>query len=189
LKAKLFKYFPCIGLAAFLPPLLTSLPPFFASQAARATGIFDATPEKLVGLAVSKNLDEAKRLEADALVYDLIKSVPGNIEVVYTAQNLPFPLSSREALHCRIAKTETNGAINVASTSINDPNVKIGEGRVRSVIIISGWSFLPIEGGKTKVTRLVQLDPKGSIPTFVVNAYISKVGTSLANLRALASTQ
>jgi len=157
-----------------------------AVQAARSTATFDVTPDKIVSFVLAKNLDESKRLEADAIVYDVIKTVPGGIEVVYTAQNLPFPLAAREALHCRIHKPGDNGAIFLASTSINDPNVKLGEGRVRSVVTISGWSFIPIEGGKTAVTRLVQLDPKGSIPTFVVNAYISKVGTSLANLRALA---
>lgn len=139
-------------------------------KAARASGTIAATPQQLLDLVACKSLEENKRLEPEAIVFNVVKKIGDNIEVIYSAQNVTFPLTAREALHCRVVRHNPDGSIHIASTSINDENVKIGDGRVRAVLHISGWHFIPQEDGKTFIKRVVQLDPRGSIPT--VRTYI-----------------
>lgn len=110
----------------------------------------------------------------------------GGGEVLYTGHKTPFPMSHRENLFFRFTQDADGGAKKLIQQSVNDPDVPIEQDRVRSVMVIAGWLLEPIEDGKkTKVSRLLQLDPKGSVPTMVVNMYIAKVGDSIVRLRSL----
>jgi hypothetical protein len=107
-------------------------------------------------------------------------------EVLYTGHKTPYPMSHRENLFFRFTDESVAGTKKLVQKSVNDEAVPIEQDRVRSVMMIAGWLLESIEEGKkTRITRLLQLDPKGNVPTFVVNMYIAKVGDSIVKVRSL----
>ena len=54
-------------------------------------------------------------------------------------------------------------------------------------VVLACWVFAPQEGGKTHVTRCIQLDPKGSVPGFLINAQQAKAAVAVNTLKTFAS--
>lgn len=93
-------------------------------------------------------------------------------------------MSHRENLFFRFT-VASEGVVKLINQSVNDPNFPSEENRVRCVIGIAGFLLESIDDGKrTRLSRLLQLDPKGSVPTMVVNMNVAKVGDSIVKARA-----
>jgi hypothetical protein len=119
--------------------------------------------------------EAAQKTDEELLEWKVVKSINDNTVVLYTGHSTPIGVTNRETLVVR-GWDEENGTIYIYSVSVNDPEVPSVDGRVRSVVHVGGWIIEPVEdGSKCNVTRVFQLDPKGSIPSFVVNMYIGKV--------------
>jgi hypothetical protein len=148
---------------------------FVLVQAARASGIVNAPAKAIFAACFFTTKEAAQKTDNELLDWKIVKTINDNTVVLYTGHSTPIGVTNRENLNVR-GWDEENGTIYVYTQSINDPEVPTVDGRVRSVVHVSGWIIEPLEdGSKCKVTRVMQLDPKGSIPSFVVNAYIGKV--------------
>ena len=107
--------------------------------------------------------------------------------MVYTAYDTPFGVTNREMLVARVIRKKDNKTY-ALTASVNDVNTPVKEGRVRAVIL-SVWCLEAELEGQTTVTRILQLDPKGNIPTFVVNSYKTKPADGMALIRGILNDQ
>jgi hypothetical protein len=62
-------------------------------------------------------------------------------------------------------------------------NRPVESGRVRGKLTIGSWIIEPTESGKCKITRLIHTDPKGSVPSFLVNYTVNKTGEQVVSAR------
>lgn len=74
-------------------------------------------------------------------------------------------------------KIEENcSKITIAGSSIEHPGALVTKGRVRAHCEIIGYELVDLGNGKTKMVHIGQFDPKGNVPTMIVNKMIGKQG-------------
>ena len=67
-----------------------------------------------------------------------------------------------------------------------DEEVPVAKGHVRGAVLTSGYYIAPeteSEGGGSKIAFVVQADPKGSLPAWVVNLVAPKQAHNVTRLR------
>eukprot|EP01091_Cochliopodium_minus_P005568 TRINITY_DN15477_c0_g1_i1.p1 TRINITY_DN15477_c0_g1~~TRINITY_DN15477_c0_g1_i1.p1 ORF type:complete len:233 (-),score=73.35 TRINITY_DN15477_c0_g1_i1:141-839(-) len=151
------------------------------------TTIKGTTPEEFLKMKML-GYEERKKMETDLLKLNMIEQIDKNIQVVLLHMSAPTPVSSREFVSVRGHKTKEDGTILFASKSINREDVKVESGFVRGVAR-TGSVFAPVydENKKivgTEITNIDKLDPKGWIPTFVINAGKNRPADRLIGWRA-----
>jgi hypothetical protein len=138
------------------------------------------------------DLQTQQKYDQDLLESQIIKEiVPGQISIVYAGYRAPFGVTNREFTVVRKLIEDDNGKNVILSFSINYTDFPIKDGRVRAALLVSGWILepLPEDSNKCMCTRIVYLDPKGSIPIFVVNMFVSKAGDPIARLREILASK
>lgn len=144
----------------------------------RATAVMDIPIDKLLAEVSSTDGARFMSQEDDLLDWKVTSTIDEHNVVVYSGHKVQFPVTNRELCYLRTIHKMEGGKVLVCGTSINDANVPNVDGRVRAVVLAC-WYFEPEESGKTRITRCIQLDPKGSVPTFLINAHKEKAAKSL----------
>ncbi len=102
----------------------------------------------------------------------------------YSEFKAPFPFDNRDLIqHLNIRQDPESREVTVTLT--NQPALIPEEkGIVRMPIGDGFWKFKPVQGGRVQVNLQYQNDPGGSIPGWLVNAFIvdNPLGT-IANLK------
>ncbi|KAJ8612555.1 hypothetical protein CTAYLR_003737 [Chrysophaeum taylorii] len=93
-----------------------------------------------------------------------------------------FPTQARDAV-VAYARLETESVGVLALTSLDDGSCPVDPAYVRMHIHCGGYRCERIDATKTRVTSLVALDPKGSVPKSVVNFVAFDRPMALARLR------
>ena len=74
-------------------------------------------------------------------------------------------------------KIEDNGKkIIIAGGSVDHAGAQEVKGRVRAHSAMVGYELIDVGGGRSSMIWIGKLDPKGSVPTMVVNKMIGKQG-------------
>lgn len=108
-----------------------------------------------------------------------------NSMMVYNVIDFPWPASDRDA----VLKSETSvdkvtGEIIVTSKAMANSHLPINEKLVRTDKLIQKFILEFIEKDKTRVSYIIHIDPKGSLPASLVNTVLKDVpGKSLDNLK------
>jgi hypothetical protein len=83
---------------------------------------------------------------------------------------LGWPFSEREFLMERRTRVDpVQRTVSMFYHSIEDPAFPVGEGRVRATNHDSWWKFTAIDGGRTEIEFRAAVDPRGSLPAWLVN--------------------
>ncbi len=143
-------------------------------RAFRALGEVDAPIAKVVSVITdTARLQEWMPSLAEA---KLLKKISDVERVQYTHIKTPFVIKDRDfVIHGRALFDPASRSI-VLRFSSADPE-KFGIGKVstdfvRGEILESSYRLTPIDGMKrTQVEFLVQVDPKGSVPKWIVNLF------------------
>eukprot|EP01123_Difflugia_compressa_P013783 TRINITY_DN6619_c0_g1_i1.p1 TRINITY_DN6619_c0_g1~~TRINITY_DN6619_c0_g1_i1.p1 ORF type:complete len:142 (+),score=19.82 TRINITY_DN6619_c0_g1_i1:218-643(+) len=122
------------------------------------------------------------------LSYEILQQINNNVKIVWQANSLPWPLWSRDAVMISIKHIDynntNNDAHNNVSYMITSTSVGIDGASLhpcdkkryeRSVVHINTFYFESLQGGKCRLTRLVNVDPVGSIPPTVVNTQARRI--------------
>lgn len=112
----------------------------------------DRSLEWVDGLRISKVLEKNGLLET----------------VVYQEFGLPWPISNRDFVFRGKAHREENGSVIIEIKSENHPLAPKTTG-VRGELIESKYVLTPMGDSKTKLEVEIVCDPKGMIPTWLVN--------------------
>ncbi|KAJ3112390.1 hypothetical protein HDU96_004602 [Phlyctochytrium bullatum] len=90
----------------------------------------------------------------------------------YSIQKGTFPVAPRDlvtALFCKREPVDRGGRLYYYLTSVVDPTAPSeGKARVRAEVAVSGWILRPTEGKGLETSYIVQVDPKGTIPSALV---------------------
>ncbi|KAI8850706.1 hypothetical protein BC829DRAFT_388686 [Chytridium lagenaria] len=90
----------------------------------------------------------------------------------YSVQKGTFPVAARDLVTALFSKRETvekGGRMFYYVTSVLDPTAPSeGRGRVRAEVAVAGWILRPVPGKGLEASYIVQVDPKGSIPSGLI---------------------
>ena len=132
-------------------------------------------------------------------VSDLIASVetrelkfvdrPGHA-LLHGTFRLPSVVPDRDFVWDQVALRLPTGSVLIAGKSVeefdDDEVVPVSKGHVRGAVLTSGYYIAPeteAEGGGSKIAFVVQADPKGSLPAWVVNLVAPKQAHNVTRLR------
>ena len=132
-------------------------------------------------------------------VSDLIASVetrvlklvdrPGHA-LLHGTFKLPSVVPYRDFVWDQVALRLPTGSVLIAGKSVeefdDDEVVPVSKGHVRGAVLTSGYYIAPeteAEGGGSKIAFVVQADPKGSLPAWVVNLVAPKQAHNVTRLR------
>ena len=95
-----------------------------------------------------------------------------NVRVIHGIMKMPGPVSNREIVAVNTFKVDGDKTI-IGNRSCDFP-VQHDKDAELAKIYVGGFIFEKVDAGKTKVTNVSDMDPKGSIPGFVKNAIAGK---------------
>lgn len=103
-------------------------------------------------------------------------------KVCHQTTAAPWPIWPRELAFSQVKIVEDN-TIWLVAFSVDHEQVPLRDKEfVRAIIIMSIWGFTAVNENETKVCRIVHVEPRGSIPTWVVNATVNKHVAIVENL-------
>ncbi len=131
----------------------------------RGEATVDAPLEKVLWVLA----DNDHRTEwVDRLVESIVLEKKGPFDyVVYQHFSAPFPVSDRDYVYRGRATRDARGIVTLDLHSVEHPKAPPTVG-VRADLIHSRYLLTP-KGDKTFVVVEIHMDPRGAIPTFVVN--------------------
>jgi hypothetical protein len=114
--------------------------------------------------------DNTHRTEwVDRLKKSVVLETNGSTEfTVYQHFGLPFPISDRDYVYRARATRDANGVVTLAIGSVTHPKAPATVG-VRANLIGSRYVLTPKGPDRTYVVVEIHTDPKGSVPTWLVN--------------------
>lgn len=104
--------------------------------------------------------------------------------LVYTLNDLPWPVSDRDAI-AKIQWSQDAQSLRVEMSAIVTPEGKPPrKGTIRIGYGVTGWSFTPLGNGKIAVESLAHLDPGGATPAWLTNRLlVDAPHQTLSNMR------
>jgi hypothetical protein len=151
----------------------------------RVVGTLNVKTDALAGLLMTQDLEVYKNWDPDCLEIRPVSKVDDTLMVNFARFAVPYPLTERCFVLTKGIKRNPDGSILIVQASINHKDFKYDPNMVRGVVYVSGYLLTPADG-KTKMIRITQLDPKGNIPTWVVNMFKGKAAKGSHQLRMYA---
>jgi hypothetical protein len=113
-----------------------------------------------------------------------IKQLSENEATYFLELEFPWPVKTRRAYVKSKASPVEVGAYEIETVAIPTDSEK--EDRVKVTNMSSIWKLVNAGNGKTQVTTIAHMDPAGSIPGWVANAFVVDTPfKSLQNLRRI----
>lgn len=120
-------------------------------------------------------------------VYNCVQSVTikknGIYDIIYYGETYaPWPVSNRDLIVHISASTDSLTGI-CTIKAISEPNLKAKvPGKIRVPRSSAEWKLIPITKNKTKIIYILDIDPGGSLPAWLVN-FASVEGPYLSFLK------
>jgi len=121
----------------------------------------------------------------------VIEELPANdpikvAQVAYQSFAAPFPVYHRDFVLVRGYKIEEDGSYVTSAKSTTHPSIPAEcPSHVRGEVVVDGFWMVPDPAnpeGSTNLKYIAHVDPKGSIPYFVINLANRKVPSTMAAL-------
>lgn len=133
----------------------------------RAEGIVNGKIEDLV--AILRNVEGTKDWVPNLIERSYVKNISDEEAILYDVSDLPWPVTDRDmVVHHKLSISDDRKSLVLNFKSVDHPDKPLSKDFVRAVITQGQLLFTP-KGNKTFVRLTIQVDPKGSIPKFVVN--------------------
>jgi len=101
--------------------------------------------------------------------------------VMYQTFSCPFPVYHRDFVNIRAYKEE-NGQFILTAMSTTHPDAPSDDSHVRGEVVVDGVWILPEEGG-SRVKYIAKIDPKGSVPFWLVSLGNRQVAKTLSTVK------
>lgn len=154
-------------------------------RAGKASGTLPIDPKGIFEKLWAYDVEWIKRFDSQLVSFVKILE-EGDVQLVRTRMAAPMPLSYREFVTVRTKKVVGN-VYYIYSVSVNYPtgDKDSDPSCVRGAVHINGFIIRPVEDNPNQayVTRIVQMDPKGAVPLFVVDMMKRKAAEFVAKLR------
>jgi len=151
----------------------------------KVSGTVPASPKEVLELCRTTDISIINKWDSDLLTMTSVEDIAENIKLIHSTYRAIYPVWPREFVAIRSWVEESNGVCYSWGTSINHSRFPEPKDHVRGVLLVSGWIIEPVPGepGKSVCTRLVRLDPKGYIPSWILNIFKNKSGLILIAIR------
>jgi len=116
----------------------------------------------------SFTLDDYRIFDRDLAELELLEKINDNMKVAYLRYNTPRMITSREAIFFSTTKVLTDGTIVSCGKSILHESRPLSKSYIR-IKGFNAYFMSALENKRTKLVRLILIDPMGSIPQFVIN--------------------
>jgi|SRR6478609_5154675 len=138
----------------------------------RVHAVLIGTKEKLVKLlqAVERNTEWVYATKRSSLVEKISDS---NL-IYYSETALPWPMKNRDqAIHLIIHPETTDSILNIST--IGEPDRLPAKNGLVRVLKFSGlWKVRTISPTQIDIDYILNVDPSGSVPSWIVNMFVSK---------------
>jgi len=134
----------------------------------RSEAVFPGTPEEVMSVVQSLDEEEIRKLEPDLADFELLERVNESLVVVYIRYNTPKFVTSRDSIFFRATKTLDDGTLVCFGKSMLHDKKPITKQYIRAKGY-SAYFMIPVGKMKTRLIRLILVNPMGNIPTFVIN--------------------
>lgn len=138
--------------------------------------------EKILNWVYKSTYEEKRVLSDDINSHNVEKVINENVRVGKSVYNGKMGVSNREFLTLRTYKKLDAKNYIVAIQSINVESIPFGEGVVRGSSNCGTFLEL-LDNGDVKIITVDHIDPRGWVPSFVVNAYKKKAVERLQKLQ------
>jgi len=151
----------------------------------KVSGSLPASPKEILELCRTTDISIINSWDTDLLTMTCVEDITDNIKLIHSTYRAVYPVWPREFVAIRSWIEEDDGTCYSWGTSVNHTGFPEPKEHVRGVLLVSGWVIEPIPGesGKSMCTRLVRLDPKGYIPSWILNLFKNKSGLTLVAIR------
>ena len=145
--------------------------------ALKATGVLNTSVEKIISIFKETNL--AYQWAPGLKERRILQEISETEAVVYDIHQMPWPCQDRDlVIYNKIELIQKRKQIALISSSIETYSKDPGSnGNVRAELYYSFIGLTPISQNKTKVEFFIHVNPKGSIPNWIIN-YILKTRPS-----------
>jgi hypothetical protein len=155
----------------------------------KVTGTIGCSPQALYNKLSKYDLEWAQQFDTDLVEFTRLLTVGEDVALVLFRSKAPYPVTPREFVLVR-GRKEMHGTYYIYSMSVNYEKAAYDANFVRGVVPHNAFILRPVQGNphQTRMTRITAIDPKGSVPSFVVNMMKTKSGDYLGRLRETAAS-
>jgi hypothetical protein len=134
----------------------------------RAVGVIEA--DIFTVTAVYKDSDRSCEWLADCVAAYAIERDGVDVQTTYNRFRLGWPLKDRDFVFAEQYVWSPGGVIDTMR-STDHPKAPVDDGAVRAQLINSSFEARSLGPGRTWIDARLQVDPGGSIPAWLVNAF------------------
>eukprot|EP01121_Diplochlamys_sp_Union-15-3_P011315 TRINITY_DN3264_c0_g1_i7.p1 TRINITY_DN3264_c0_g1~~TRINITY_DN3264_c0_g1_i7.p1 ORF type:complete len:158 (-),score=17.60 TRINITY_DN3264_c0_g1_i7:10-483(-) len=141
-------------------------------------------PEKVFSTVVDSN--HLKYVDKYYMSNSPVEKFDDDHSIVNYRYKFPFPLTNRDFVVLEVNKKVDTNYVALAR-SVNSSACPVNKSFVRGEILVSGYFIksVPESPTQSKVSFLMQCDPKGMLPTFLVNMDAPNAPLVLHRIRLL----
>lgn len=162
----------------------------------RANTIVNISKDRLCNMEWNMIFEEAKLYETNITEYSVLEennnldykgvsgiTIDSPCKIKRQVNSLPFPFNDRESIFAQYMFIDDSSYI--IGFSVDHPSAPLTDEFVRTTIPITAFKFTTLGENRTLVQRLVNVDPNGYIPEFIIRSQAHKLTEALYKLHEL----
>lgn len=108
----------------------------------------------------------------DLIEKTTLKDLGPKAAVTYSLTDMPWPIYDRRLiLHNELFLDKERKLLFIISKTVSHPNPPVPKKSIEAFVGYSNMGFRPLDKNRTYVELTAFIDPKGSIPTWIINFY------------------
>ena len=136
----------------------------------KAEGVVNAPIDRI--LEVLRRVDGSEKWTPDLLQKITLKDINPRTAITYSLSNMPWPVYDRRlTLHNELLLDKEKELLFVMAKSVNYPGAPQPKRTIEAFMGYANMGFRPVSKDKTYVELTAYIDPKGSIPSWIINFY------------------
>jgi len=162
--------------------------PYCPISAFKFEGLISASPKTGSDAIFNSDLAMIKRHDPGVLSLEKFGTPAPHINLFIQTNSLPWPIWNRQTVWVMYRRpAEADGSIWIYSWSVRDDKHAVDTNTfVEAKLYTACWGFVPDKAsGKTKVVRLIHIDPAGNLPAWVVELNANNLNLVIKDLRNL----
>lgn len=141
-------------------------------KSVKVDAVLEGTLKKLVDI-LSDVSNNTKWVYSTKKSY-LIEKISDNDLVYYAETAIPWPFRNRDqAIHLKIFPPSPDGLTKITTTGEPD-RIPETDGKVRIRNFLGTWIVQPVNDHQLHIDYLLEVDPSGSIPPWLMNLFVTK---------------
>lgn len=143
--------------------------------------------DKLLQELYNPTYEQRVQVYDELLAHNVTNEIDRKIVVAHSHYKAPFPVTNRDFLALRTYQEKEEGTHLIAVQSINDKEIPHESGSVRGtsncgVLLVPNYAGVK---GDVLCVTVDHIDPKGSVPNFVIRMYKQKASDRLVRMQTV----